>query len=137
MMILQITFSWMELLHDILGSYDLANIIFGWLIIGLGIALSMLVPDAVTSKLTGALNSIVIINRKQQLAVAIIVSYIFMRLYGDIILKSNMTLFITFCLGIGLLNYHLLALLVNLCISAVNKITNQNSNNQPPNPPTT
>jgi len=53
MMILQITFSWTELLHDILGSYDLANIIFGWLMIGLGIALSMLVPDAVTSKLTG------------------------------------------------------------------------------------
>jgi len=124
MTLAQIIWDGGELFNDIVGTKDVATFISGVLFSGCGIALSLLVPDA---KIPDALKTQTISGTGRKIMVGIIVTSLFLRLFGGAIAVTNFPLFITFAVGVGFLNYHLTSVLINITTSTVNKLVKQNT----------
>ena len=108
-----------ELFYNIVGTRDLITMLSGLFYAGLGMVLSLLVPDA---KIPDAFKSVVINSKWRRVLSGIIVTWFCLYLFGFGIADSSMKAFVTVCIGIGFLNYHLTNVIINITTSAFSRV---------------
>ena len=118
-----------ELFYNITGTRDLVDLITGIVYSGMGIIISILIPDA---KIPDSFKSAVIAEKWKRVVVGVIVTCVFMRLFGFSIADASTGGFIMFSFGTGFLNIHLTGVLINISVGAVSKVAALGKSDVPP-----
>lgn len=108
------------LFYSIVGTRDLVVALTGAFYALVGILISFLVPD---EKLPTVFQGTTIAQPWRRAALGILVTGVFLRIWGDTVFQASAAGFIIYSVGIGFLNYHLTNLLISIITAAVSKIT--------------